>query len=145
MASIVLVTVYLRLKENRVYTVFDHLLHGKVRLQHLNSQIFSRASPSPKPIVLAEITRLCQYIGATIVYFSNRQGGSICRMNIQILWIFWEVHMMSLIQKVNQMRLHIGGVTAERNILSPLCLFVKTLPSKREQKQIFLQTHSKCK
>jgi hypothetical protein len=44
--------------------------------------------------VLAARTRLRQYIGATIVYILNRQGGS----NLQI---FWEVHFMALIQKVN--------------------------------------------
>jgi hypothetical protein len=42
----------------------------------------------------AERTRLRQYIGGTIVYFLNRQGGSNLR-------IFWEVNIMSLIQKVN--------------------------------------------
>jgi hypothetical protein len=46
------------------------------------------------PTVLAERTRLRQYIGATIVYFLNRQGGS----NLQI---FWGIHFSLLIQKVN--------------------------------------------
>jgi hypothetical protein len=32
------------------------------------------------------------------------------------------------IQKANWMRQSIGAVRAEKNILSPLCLFVETLP-----------------
>jgi hypothetical protein len=32
-------------------------------------QIFGRASPSPKPIVLAEITCQCQYIGTDVFIF----------------------------------------------------------------------------
>jgi hypothetical protein len=35
---------------------------------------------------------------------------------------------MSLIQKVNKKRKYIGAVRAEKNILSPLCLFFETLP-----------------
>ncbi len=52
-------------------------------------------------------------------------------MNIQtkeILRIFLEVHLALPIQKVEQIRQYIGGVKAERNILSQLCLLVKTSP-----------------
>ena len=37
------------------------------------------------------------------------------------------VHPASPLQNVNSMRQYIGGVIAERNILSPRCLFVMTL------------------
>jgi hypothetical protein len=70
----------------------------------------------------AERTHLHQYIGGTIVYFLNRQGGSNLR-------IFWEVNFMSLIQKVNLMRQYIGAVTAVRNIFTPLRLFIQTSPN----------------
>ena len=42
--------------------------------------------------------------------------------------IFWEVHITLLIQKVNSMRQYIGAVRAKNSILSPLCLFVETMP-----------------
>jgi hypothetical protein len=35
---------------------------------------------------------------------------------------------MLLIQKVNSMRQYIGAVRAKNSILSPLCLFVETMP-----------------
>ncbi len=71
--------------------------------------IFCRISPSPKPVVLAEITPLRQYIGGTIVYFLNRQGGSNLQdecSNNRDFADFWGVHLA----------LPIGGVIDERNI-----------------------------
>ncbi len=50
--------------------------------------------------------------------------------------IFWKVHLISLIQKVNAMRQIIGAVRAEKNILSPLCLFVETLPINKVNKAV---------
>jgi hypothetical protein len=44
------------------------------------------------------------------------------------LRIFEEVHITLLIQKVNWMRQYIGAVRAKNSILSPLCLFVETMP-----------------
>jgi hypothetical protein len=38
---------------------------------------------------------------------------------------------MLLIQKVNSMRQYIGAVRAKNSILSPLCLFVETMPIKK--------------
>ncbi len=38
---------------------------------------------------------------------------------------------MLLIQKVNLMRQYIGAVRAKNSILSPLCLFVETMPSNK--------------
>jgi hypothetical protein len=35
---------------------------------------------------------------------------------------------MLLIQKVNSMRQYIGAVRAKNSIISPLCLFVETMP-----------------
>jgi hypothetical protein len=48
---------------------------------------FCRVSPSQKPIVLAVIACLRQYIGGTIVYFfsSISKADQICRMNFQEL------------------------------------------------------------
>jgi hypothetical protein len=62
------------------------------------------------------------------------KADQICRMNCQpivILWIFLWIHLALPIQKVNYMRQYIGGVTADRNILSPLCLIAKTSPLNR--------------
>jgi hypothetical protein len=73
---------------------------------------------------MAERTRQRQYIGGIIVYILKRQGGSNLR-------IFWEVHNMSLIQKVNQMRQYIGGVRAKTTFYprfaytSRQCLLIK--------------------
>jgi hypothetical protein len=53
---------------------------------------------------MAERTRQPQYIGGIIVYILNRHGGSNLR-------IFWEVYIMSPL-----------------NILSPLRLFIETMP-----------------
>ena len=70
--------------------------------------------------------RTCQrqYIGGIIVYILNKQSGT----NFAD---FWEVHITSLIQKVNSMRQYIGAVRAKNSILSPLCLFVETMPIKK--------------
>ena len=62
-----------------------------------------------------------QYIGGVIVYILNRQDGT----NFAD---FWEVYITLLIQKVNSMRQYIGAVRAKNSILSPLCLFVETMP-----------------
>ncbi len=84
-----------------------------------------------RPTVLAERTRLRQYIGATIFYFLYRQGGSNLR-------IFWGVHLTSLIQKVNQMCQHNSAVRAKNNFYprfvcsSRQCLLLKLQQAERE-------------
>jgi hypothetical protein len=70
---------------------------------------------------MAERIRQRQYIGGIIVYILNRQGET----NFAD---FWEVHITLLIQKVNLMHKNIGAVRAKDSILSPLCLFVETMP-----------------
>ncbi len=70
-------------------------------------KIFGRASPSPKPIVLVEITRQRQYIGA------DKQGGLNLQDEYSNIWGL----------QVIQMRQYIDGVIAERNIFTPLCIF----------------------
>ncbi len=74
--------------------------------------------------VSAEITPCANTdIGETIVYFLNRLSG----YKHSDFADFWRVHLTSLIQKVKlDAPLYWRCHKAERNILSPLCLFVKT-------------------
>ncbi len=65
-----------------------------------------------------------QYIGGIIAFILNRQGGT----NFAD---FLEVYITLLIQKVNSMCQDLGAVRAKNNILSPLCLFVETMPSNK--------------
>jgi hypothetical protein len=67
-------------------------------------------------MVLAEIIHLYQYIGGK----SLQDKYSIS----EILRILLGVYLASPIQKVNSIRQYIGGIIAERNILSPLCLYL---------------------
>jgi hypothetical protein len=60
-------------------------------------------------------------IGGIIAYILNRRGGT----NFAD---FLEGSHTLLIQKVNLMRQYIGAVRAKNSILSPLRLFIETMP-----------------
>ncbi len=69
----------------RSFNIFFTISHLPSALQPIQDVSVHKAKST---------TRLRQYIGGIIVYFLNRQGGFNMR-------IFWEVHLTSLIQKVN--------------------------------------------
>jgi hypothetical protein len=77
---------------------------------------YSRCKKFTKKIRLNSIG-----IGGTTVYFLNRQGGSNSQDE-------FSNNLALSIQKVNYMHQSIGGVITDRDIFSPLYIFVKTTP-----------------
>ncbi len=88
-------------------------------------QIFGRPSPSPEPIVLAEIKCQRQYIGADAFISWIGEADQICRMNFSNIW---GLHGIAYLKSQLDAPIYWAVITV-RNIFTRLCIFVQTSPN----------------